>query len=424
FTGEQPTRQGVFTGTIDAADGLVIDADVYTFFTPSSYTGDDLAELHFFAAGDVVQLVLTKILEHTRLAGAGEFTLRAYLNGKMDLSQAEAVAGIIESSNMFQLDAAEKLLAGRLCKTIGAAREEILDTLSLIEAGMDFSDEEDVRFISHEKAAEDIGSIRERLENILSGAIHYEAMIDLPSAAFAGVPNAGKSSLINALLGHERSIISDRTGTTRDVLSGVLELNDCRCTVFDCAGLTANADAADILDQLVQQAATEAINIAELVLFCVDMSKDDYTDDLEILGDLKVRQVILIGTKSDLVGESELAEKQSQLGEMFNAEIIMTSAARQIGIDELKAAIGSRLIKQLSALTEADGRIAVNQRHRDIVTNSVKSLNDAADQAVTGNEELAAMFLRNAYEELAGLEKEDVDEAILDRVFSRFCIGK
>jgi len=416
-------RRGIKHGSIEVERGIEIDASIYFFPGPCSYTGEDVAEVHFYASPIVCEIILAKVLKHCRMAGGGEFTLRAYLNGKIDLSQAEAVGEIISASNKFQLKAAEKLLAGRLCETIGEIREEILDVLSLIEAGMDFS-EEDIEFISSAEAAERVGEVQKKLNTLIDQAIHYEEMIDLPSVALAGKANAGKSSLLNVLLGSERSIVSGEAGTTRDVLEGVLELDGARAIVFDCAGLGGNLAEASLLDELGRAAAFEAINRASVVLFCVDVTADDFAGDAEILKAIDSETVLPVATKCDLLGESELQKKQIALAGLFSMEPIMTSSKDVSGIAELLGDIDGVLCCQTAGSAEAAERIAVNERHRNVVKKALKEVEMAIHEVLSGNGEIGAMLLRSGYESLGQMEREDVNEGILDRIFSGFCIGK
>src|SRR3990170_4665670 len=249
-------RGGIFPGSIAVDEELSIDAVLYLFAAPHSYTGEDIAEIHIAANSAVVEALMAGLLDRgLRLAGPGEFTARAYLNGKIDLSQAEAVNEIVVSSNTYQLAAAQKLLCGRLSQSAEDIRSAIMDCLSLIEAGLDFS-EEDIEFISGQQTLERLGRIKKQLEELLAGSIGYESVIDLPAVGIAGAPNAGKSSLANMLLGAERSIVSHEPKTTRDVLTGVLELRNCKCVLFDCAGLLSEPEG--ILDELAQTAAIEA----------------------------------------------------------------------------------------------------------------------------------------------------------------------
>ncbi|MBW8035318.1 MAG: GTP-binding protein [Planctomycetes bacterium] len=416
-------RRGVSHACIEVEEGIEVDAAVYSFPGPASYTGEDVAEVHFYASGVVCEIILAKVLKRCRIAGGGEFTLRAYLNGKIDLSQAEAVGEIISASNKFQLKAAERLLAGRLCETVNAIREEILEVLSLIEAGMDFS-EEDIEFISSADAADRIGGVQNKLNTLIDQTIHYEEMIDLPSVALAGKSNAGKSSLLNVLLGSERSIVSGEAGTTRDVLEGVLELDGSRAIVFDCAGIGHALAEASLLDELGRAAAIEAINRAGLVLFCVDVTADDFAGDAEILNAIDSETVLPVATKCDLLEADKLREKQIALADLFSMEPIMTSSKDGNGIDELLRAVDGVLCCQTAGSAEAAERVAVNERHRNVVKKALKEVGMAIHEALAGNGEIAAMLLRSGYESLGLMEREDVNEGILDRIFSSFCIGK
>jgi len=421
FSAEGPLRRpGVSTGMIKV-DGLALDASLYSFAAPRSYTGEDLAELHFFAAWCVVERVMAELTSLTRPAGPGEFTLRAYLNGRIDMTQAEAVAQIVAGSNSVQLAAAGRLLEGRLGSTIGVIRRRILDLLSLLEAGMDFSGE-DISFITSERAAALAREIRTALDQVIEGSVRYENLIDLPSVGLAGTPNAGKSSLLNALLGRQRSIVSQTCATTRDVLTGVLQLPDCRCVVFDCAGLGEPQSSAGLLDELGRQAAAEALKSADIVLFCVDMAKADLDEDLAVGKMIGHKRAVVVGTKADLVVESDAALRLATFAD--SRPSVLTSTRTGQGLNALAACIESALIDITAGSGGTADRIAINQRHEKIVSAAIEYLEEASAELSAGNEEVAAMLLRSAYERLGGIEKEDVDEAILERIFSNFCIGK
>lgn len=420
-------KRGITTGKIHLENLPDHDATVYSFVSGHSYTGEDLVEIHTFAASVVIQCIVNKLLDSSRLADPGEFTLRAYLSGKIDLSQAEAVAEIVASGNRFQLAAAQKLLEGKLCRTIAEIREQMLDILSLIEAGLDFSTE-DIEFVTRQNAFETITAIADRLRDILNSNIRCEQMLDLPAVGIAGLPNAGKSSLLNALLGRERSIVSDRHATTRDVLTGLLELKNSRCAIFDCAGLTKPAaedtSPTGILETLAQQAAIQALKSAEMLLFCVDVSKDDYHEDLAVAKILKGRRHILVLTKCDLVTKAQLTQKTAQIGEMLAIEPILTSTETGDGIKDLRRVIDEAIVKMTGSLSEYAETIAITERHHRLVREAMENLTESADEINAGNDEVAAMLLRGGYEQLADLETEHIDEAVLERIFSRFCIGK
>jgi len=426
---------GVFCGDVAIDDELRVDAALYLFLAPHSYTGEDIAEIHIAANPAVAEALIGKMLRGgLRMAGPGEFTARAYLNGKIDLAQAEAVNEVVVSSNTFQLAAAEQLLSGRLSESVGQARSAIMDCLSLIEAGLDFSGE-DIEFIGRQEAVERLSGIRKQLEDLLAGGISYESVMDLPTVGVAGSPNAGKSSLVNALLGSQRSIVSHERKTTRDVLTGVLTLAHCRCVLFDCAGLVSEPEG--ILDELAQQAAIEALRNSTVVVFCVDASKSDWTEDCSIRIRADTKAVIPVATKSDLLGKDALIGRVAELKGLFGVDFLPTSAITGAGIELLREAIDKKICglgldsRTLPFSDNVQGFVALTARHRQAVTEAIENIRGAIDEfqaeSDQGGAEVAAMMLRAAHQCICGIEQPggaEVDEQILERIFSRFCVGK
>ena len=421
-------KRGLIRGSVAVDDELRIDAKLYLFLAPHSYTGDDVAEIHIYTNPSVTGALMGRFLgTGLRMAGPGEFTARAYLNGKMDLSQAEAVNEIVVSSNKFQLAAAEKLLSGRLAETTAEVRERLMDCLSLIEAGLDFSGE-DIEFITRPKAVERLVEIKEQLEQLLSGNISYESVIDLPAVGVAGAPNAGKSSLLNKLAGYERSIVSSQRKTTRDVLTGLLTLRHCNCVLFDCAGLMHQTH--NILDELAQQAAVESLQNSSVVVFCVDASKKDWSEDITIRKLIEPKTLIPVATKCDLLSEEMLANRIAGLNKLFNVEFLPTSAETGIGLEQLRKTIDKKLIELAlgrgseGQVAEQASGVALTARHRQAVTEAIENIEESVSELKAGNNEVTAMMLRAAYEGLSSIAQQHVDEQILERIFSRFCIGK
>lgn len=419
---ELPVGRGVRTVRLTVA-GLACEAAVYRFPGPHSYTGEDLAEIHLLAPAVFADHLYEQILRHARPAGPGEFTYRAYLNGRMDLSQAEAVAQIVSGSNAVHLAAAEKLLAGGLAQAVGSAWSELLEVLSLLEAGLDFS-EEAIEFVSANEARRRIDAVRRRLEDLLNGPVAFERMIDLPAVGIAGAVNAGKSTLLNALLGRSRSLVSDRRATTRDVLSEVLHLRELDCILFDCAGLAGEAGPIDALDAMAQQAALSALGTADLILFCVDITKADLADDAAVFERVRHKPFIPVATQCDRIDEGQVREKRALLRERFGCEFLPISARDGTGLNGLRHEITLRLLRDPQARQESESRLALNRRHRQILQEAVKSLAESADEVDRGNTEIAAMLLRAVRGQLGGVEHEPVDESVLEQIFSRFCIGK
>ncbi len=427
-----PDKSGIRAGGVTIDPELSIDAILYLFLAPHSYTGEDVAEIHIDANQAVVEGLMETLLSRSktplRSAGPGEFTARAYLNGKIDLAQAEAVNEIITCSNRFQLAAAEKLLAGRLAQATEEILAALMECLSLIEAGLDFSTE-DIEFIDRPEAIERITKIKQQLEKLLAGNIRYESLIDLPAVGIAGVPNAGKSSLLNTLLGRKRSIVSGRRKTTRDVLTGLLTLRDCRCVIFDCAGLI-KEPADNIIDELGHQAAIEALEKATAVVYCVDISKTDWAEDLAIRKLIKHgARVIPIATKSDLLSQDVLAERITELNKLFAAEFLPTSAVTGVGLEQLRDTIDKKLIELVlggsrEGRSEIVSGVTLTTRHRQAVTEAIKNISESGKEINAINDEVAAMLMRAAYQSLSDIQQQPLDEQILEKIFSRFCIGK
>lgn len=409
--------------TIRVDDDLTVDGLLYAFFQPHSYTGQDLAEIHLDACGAVVEAVLEKLYQSVRPAAAGEFTQRAFLNGRMDLMQAEAVAEIVSAANTTQLAAAERLLGGRFTEIITVVRGEIVELIGNLEAGLDFS-EEDIEFVSDEAAVEKITRLRRQVSDLLDSSVRCERMIDLDSVGLAGAPNAGKSSLLNALLGQSRSIVSDTQATTRDVLTGVLSLAHTDCVLFDCAGLLTAEKQTTLIDQLSHQASLTALNSAAVVLFCVDLGKEDVAEDAAMRQYIRADNILFAATKADAVGKEDVTGRLARLREVFGGAFLPISSRQGEGLETLKRAIESALAALRAGDRDHQDRLTLNQRHEQRLRDAVKLLGESADEIRGQSPEIAAMLLRQSYELLGSMEHEHVSETVLDSIFSRFCIGK
>jgi tRNA modification GTPase len=419
--GKSPLR-GVVCGSVSIDDELAVDATAYLFPSPHSYTGDDLVELHIFAPIAVIEAVMRRVFAGgARAAGPGEFTARAYLCGKLDLAQAEAVAQIVAGGNILQLTAAQKLLAGRLAKTIRGIQERLLDLISRIEAGLDFAGE-DIEFIRNDEAITYINAAITVLQQLLAGSVSCEEIISLPAVGIVGAPNAGKSSLLNSLLGQQRSIVSDRHATTRDVLTGMLKLPHCNCAVFDCAGLLPRTASRNILDQLAQDATVEAIHTAQIIVFCVDISKPSWDEDVEIFELIRNKHLIATATKCDVPTPTILADRMHHLETVFDHTFLASSSAVKGGVESLKAAIDAALT--IGSTEETTDMVGLNQRHHRWLEEAINNLAYAKEELMSDNDEVAVMLLRNGYRTFGELSDEGIDDAVLSRIFSRFCIGK
>ena len=430
FTPTPIAKASLVSGTVAIDNELSIDAKLYLFLAPRTYTGDDVAEIHIHANQSVTRALISNLLKMgLRMAGPGEFTARSFLNGKIDLAQAEAVNEIITCSNKFQLAAAERLFCGRLAETAENIRSQIMDCLSLIEAGLDFSGE-DIEFITPYQAAERLTELKQELEQLLDGSIGCESVIDLPAVGIAGAPNAGKSSLLNKLLGKPRSIVSPQRKTTRDVLTGLLSLRHSNCVLFDCAGLIREPN--NILDELAHQAAAESLQKASVVAFCVDVAKPDWSEDIAIRKLIKPEVLVPVATKSDLLPQDVLAKRLTELNDLFDAGFLAVSAETGRGLQQLKTVLDEKIIELATGTVNLDTiheirdtryEIALTARHKQAINEAIEDISESITELKAGNDEVTAMMLRAAYQALSGLQQH-IDEKILEGIFSRFCIGK
>lgn len=422
-----PTDRQIVPCRLRIGRYIVLPAMLYYFAAPRSYTGQETVELHFWAAADVAAALIEQWTcpangaPAARLAKPGEFTQRAFLNGKLDLMQAEAVAHLIACGSQTQIHAAQTLLSGRFSQTVSNIAETVMGLLCQIEADLDFSDQ-DIPAVDIDIAAQQAQQLAGQIQRILDGSVQQEALLDLPTAGLAGLTNAGKSALFNALLARPRSIVSDRQATTRDVLPELLDLPHSRCILFDCAGFFDQPTDGLSLDALAIAAARHALASAALILFCVDISQSDWRASARLFEQMpKNGAVLVVATKADAADARTIARRLDDLrGAGFPEPIALTSAKTGQGIDALRRQIQA----VLAARPAPDDRLSLNARHRQHLQTAADALAAAAADLRAGRQDAAAMLLRQARLALAGLEYGQISEEILDRIFSQFCIGK
>ncbi|OXU15816.1 tRNA modification GTPase [Sedimentisphaera salicampi] len=395
---------------------IEFSAFVYSFPEGASYTLERLIEIHAYCPLPAAEEIINAItqVDGIRLAGPGEFTYRAFMNGRLSLAQSEAVSQIVSGSSFYHIQAAQKLMKGDLTNRLEQIKNSIVELLGLFEAGLDFSSE-DIVFIQPEEAKKRTEEIKKTLSEIIDSNLAYERMLGLASVAAAGPPNAGKSSLVNALLGSERAIVSAKQATTRDILSAVCSLEYQDCVLSDCAGLMA-ASFDDKIELAAQELAGEYILSSDLILFCVESGKMDYTEEKRVFEKIRNKNILGVATKCDLASSKEALE------DIFGISFVEFSIKQREKLTAMKTEIQNRL----SELVPAGEQItAVNKRHRDSVFQCLKDLDKAAELFAGGDEELAALCLREGYSKIADIDQQkELNERVLSSIFQNFCIGK
>ncbi|NEO49260.1 MAG: tRNA uridine-5-carboxymethylaminomethyl(34) synthesis GTPase MnmE [Moorea sp. SIO4A3] len=395
---------------------LVDEALLLIMQAPRSYTREDVVEFHCHGGIMPVQKVLQLCLEQgARLAQPGEFTLRAFLNGRLDLTQAESVADLVGSRSPAAVQAALAGLQGKLATPIREARATCLDVLAEIEARIDF--EEDLPPLDQGAIVAQLNNILTEVSRLLATADQGELLRTGLKVVILGRPNVGKSSLLNAWSRCDRAIVTDLPGTTRDVVESQLVVGGIPVQVLDTAGIRETADQVEKIG--VERSRTAAM-AADLVLLVIEATTGWSAGDQEIYQQVQERPVILVINKTDLA--SDKSESTVCYPNTIE-QVVKTAAAYNQGIDALEKAILDAVNR--GNLQAADLDLAINQRQAAALTRAKMSLEQVQE---TIAQELPLDFwtidLRGAIQALGEITGEEVTESVLDRIFSRFCIGK
>ena len=393
---------------------LVDEALLLIMKAPRSFTREDVVEFHCHGGIMAVQQVLQLCLEHgARLAGPGEFSLRAFLNGRLDLTQAESISDLVGAKSPAAAQSALAGLQGKLAQPIRKLRATCLDVLAEIEARIDF--EEDLPPLDEAKTSWEINHVLEELSTILATADRGELLRSGLKVAIVGRPNVGKSSLLNAWSRSDRAIVTDLPGTTRDVVESQLVVGGIPVQVLDTAGIR---ETEDKVEKIGVERSRAAAKQADLVLLTIDAESGWTEEDSEIYEQVKHRQLIIIINKIDLVKTIPELPFSSEIH-----PIVAAAAALDRGIADLETAI----LDAVSGgnLQAANSDLAINQRQAAALTRAKISLEQCTD---TISNKLPLDFwtidLRGAIQALGEVTGEEVTESVLDRIFSRFCIGK
>lgn len=392
----------------------VVDEVMLTVLrAPRSYTMEDTVEISTHGGMLVTGRVLETVLKQkARLANPGEFTKRAFMNGRIDLTQAEAIADIIRARTDSALAAASAQLQGRLLDEINALYEKLTQSLAHIEAHLDFPDE-DLKPDDRTKILAELESVSRVVDKLIMTAREGKILREGIRTAIVGKPNVGKSSLLNLLLGHERAIVSDTPGTTRDTIEELANVSGIPLRIVDTAGIRASKESVE--EEGIRRS-QKALDQAELVLLVVDGSEKLTNEDRELIERCRSRPFIVVINKIDI---RQTVDK-AYLGDLFSTAI---SAKTGAGLEDLKRTIASHVWQ--GKTHESYHEIFVNARHRESLALCKHHLFETAKGLHQKKSfELVAADLRSALESLAEVTGRTIDEDVLDKIFSTFCIGK
>ncbi|WP_370166136.1 tRNA uridine-5-carboxymethylaminomethyl(34) synthesis GTPase MnmE [Marisediminitalea sp.] len=419
---ELTPRVATYTGFHDANQEVIDQGIALYFKAPNSFTGEDVVEFQGHGGPVIMDMLLEAILQikSVRLARPGEFSEQAFLNDKLDLAQAEAIADLIDASSKQAARSAVRSLQGDFSKHIHTLSEAIIHLRMYVEAAIDFPDEE-IDFLSDGKVTQDLADIIRDVNHIREQAKQGTLLREGMQVVIAGRPNAGKSSLLNALAGRESAIVTDIAGTTRDVLKEHINVNGMPLHVIDTAGLR---DSPDKVEQIGIARAWKAINDADRVLFVVDSTTSSDIDPYQIWPEFMQRlpagmPVTVIRNKADISGDNVTLQQVDTPHGPFS--VISLSANTGQGVELLR----DHLSQSMGLDTTTEGQFIARRRHIDAIDNTLEHL-QIGEQQLHDNlaGELLAEELRLAHQHLSEITGEFSSDDLLGRIFSSFCIGK
>lgn len=391
--------------------GEVVDEVIATYFrAPRSYTAEDLVEIAGHGSPVVLRHCVASACRHgARPAEPGEFTLRAYLNGRIDLPRAEAVRDLIEATTLYQARVAAQQAAGSVSRRIAPIKEQLLELISLLEAGIDFA-EDDVSIAPNEEILRRLGVIERGVAGLARSFAYGKLVHDGLVLTIAGRPNVGKSSLFNALLEQDRAIVTDIAGTTRDVVSETASIEGIPVRLTDTAGIR---EGRDPVEHLGIERSYQAMADADLTLVVVDLSAPVGTDDIDLIEHARTQgRHLVVGNKSDLPRRAELPD-----------DPVAVSAKTGAGIEELRRRVVAQIAPE--GRWEQEGGFITSIRHEQCLRESLAALGHGSKAVAAGiPHEMLLLDLYAALQPIDAITGATTVDDILNRIFSTFCIGK
>lgn len=395
-----------------------IDEVLVSFFkNPKSYTRENMCEINSHGGIVVERKILEECLKNgAELAEPGEFTKRAFLNGRIDLSQAESVIDLINAKSDREAHESLNQLQGELSKKINIIKNKMLDIMADIEASIDYP-EYDIEELTEEKTIRVLSEIKEELikleESFHTGKLIREGI----KTAIIGQPNAGKSSLLNAILKEERAIVSEYAGTTRDTIEEFITIKDIPLKIIDTAGIR---DTNNAIEKIGVEKALKIAENADLVIAIIDNSKDLDNEDIKILNIIEDKNAIIVLNKIDK--DDKKAENRREIVKT-NKPIIKISAVTKEGIEDLY----NEIVKMfnINKIEATNDTVITNVRHKNQIDKAVKSINEAINVAKEKQtEDILAIYIKQTLEDLGEITGDNVSEDIINEIFSKFCLGK
>lgn len=420
---EKVQSHTVHYGFIKDDDEVIDEVMISVFKAPKTFTAEDSVEISFHGSPHIAKKILEVLIKNgARMAKAGEFTMRAFMNGRIDLSQAESIADLIASENEASRKVALNQLKGGITHEISFLRTDLLNFVSLIELELDFA-EEDVEFADRSALNQLLDKIETKLNSLIESFQYGNAIKNGTAVAIIGKPNAGKSTLLNALLKEERAIVSNIAGTTRDTIEEILHIKGHAFRLIDTAGLR---ETADEIEAIGVKKAKEKVENANILVYLSDAATEDFSEDIEMIRSLQRDdlKLIICATKIDEVSPAqyELVENIFRKGISQDFDFITISAVENQNMQDLKDELYS-YVEHLKS--EESNVVITNQRHFEALGKSLDAVNKVKE-AITFqiSTELLAYELRNALEHLGEISGEVTNDEVLGNIFSKFCIGK
>lgn len=399
-------------------NGEVIDEVLVSYFkAPKSYTMENMCEINSHGGNIIVKKILELCLKNgAELAEPGEFTKRAFLNGRIDLVQAESVIDIINAKSEKEVKTGIKQLEGLLSKEIAEIKQEIMDVMINIEVSIDYP-EYDVEDVANAEITDMLDSVKKKLERLERSFDNGKVIKEGIKTAIIGKPNAGKSSLLNAILKEDRAIVTEYEGTTRDTIEEFVNINGIPLKLIDTAGIR---ETKDEVEKIGIAKSRETANAADLIIAIFDASKKIDEEDLEVIDFIKNKKAIIILNKMDL--KAKIDENNENLKKL-SGNIIKMSALKNIGIDKLYEKITEMF--NLNEINLDNENVITNVRQKNLITKAIENVKKAKKTIEQKMPiDIVAIFIKDILEDLGKITGEVVTEDIIEEIFANFCLGK